>query len=301
MRYIDKYRMHSSAHALNVRFLKFLYRKNIANPEPSPADSERSFKSFKRYKNDWIPLLLQEQLYEGASRCCFCMRKLVDSAGLINIEHVIPKSLSGLEGQTQYAYYSTFAPALRDHIMMADDFGRKTFNELNDINNESHLPHTIGLSNLVAACNGKRNSFNTIGCCCNWLRSSDKIMPIMLMPNADTDVKYDANGILTISCNDGSLNKIIDELNDTTLQEIRSIWYHLSRVEKDLTDALNMPILERINWFKEGYATTNFATLPTNVKRYIGALTARDSDTYWELLLAYDWFYFYPSYAKQRN
>lgn len=307
MRYIDKYRKHVKAHALNVLFLKDCYSDDIHNPIPSPANPDGSFADFKKteYRGDgangWKNLLLEEQTFSDCARCCYCMRKLNPKNGKINYEHIIPRSLSGIKGQTQYDYYSYHAPALHEHVMMADEFVAKTFTSIADIEKEVKMPHTTALSNLVVACNGKRNTFASTGCCCNGNREDDKIMPIMLMPNANTDVNYDTNGILTISCNDGSLNKIIDELNDTTLQEIRSIWYHLSRIEKDLTNALNMPILERINWFKEGYATTNFATLPTNVKRYIGALTASDSDTYWELLLAYDWFYFYPDYAKQRN
>ena len=125
------------------------------------------------------------------------------------------------------------------------------------------------------------------------------------MPNADTDVVYDANGILIISCDDGTLKNITEELNDTTLQEIRSMWYHLSRVKKDLSHAVTMPIKERIEWFKTAYSTSDFTTLSEKIKKYTSYLdkdsSDKDSDTYWKLLLSYDWFYYYPAYAKQRN
>ena len=297
MRYIDKYRMHASAHALNIRYLKYVYRQNISNPTPSLADGNRSFKSFKRYQADWKPLLLQEQMFDGASRCCYCMRKLDSTKGLTNVEHVIPKSSPNLG---DYTYYASHAPALRDHVIMADVFVAKSFTNVNDIDNEVMMPHTIGLSNLVVACNGKRDTWVTTGCCCNGNRKNDKMMPIMLMQNADTDVKYDANGILTIACNDGTLDKIINELNETTLQEIRSVWYHLSRVNKDIAHAETMPKIERANWFKEAYKESNFTDIPENAKRYSCVLDKTGSDTYWHLLLAYDWFYYYPGYAKQR-
>lgn len=305
MRYIDKYLMHAAAHAINVCFLQDCYRNNINSPIPSPAHANRSYDDFKKSEyrdgvNGWQRLLLEEQKSEGHARCCYCMRRLDQSRGKMNYEHIIPRSLSGAEGQTQYTYYSSQAPALRDHVTMADDFATKTFSVISDINNETRMPHITGLSNLVVACNGKRDSFETTGCCCNGNRKDDKIMPIMLMQNADTDVKYDANGILTISCNDGTLNKVIEELNETTLQEIRSVWYYLSRVNKDISQAETMSKADRANWFKEAYKKNNFTEIPENAKRYSCVLDKTEADTYWHLLLAYDWFYYYPEYARQR-
>lgn len=310
MRYIDKYRMHTAAHALNVLFLQDCYSGDIHNPIPSPANPDSSYDDFKKAKYrdgeyGWKNLLLAEQDVEKTPRCCYCMRKLNPQTGKINYEHIIPRSLSGIEGQTQYDYYSSHAPALRDHVMIANDFMEKSFVTTEDIGKEPRMPHTTALSNLVVACNGKRETFASTGCCCNGNRQDDKIMPIMLMPNADTDVVYDANGILIISCDDGTLKNITEELNDTTLQEIRSIWYHLSRVKKDLSHAVTMPIKERIEWFKTAYSTSDFTTLSEKIKKYTSYLdkdsSDKDSDTYWKLLLSYDWFYYYPAYAKQRN
>lgn len=305
MRYIDKYRMHAAARAINVRFLQDCYRNDINNPIPSPAHPKLSYDDFKKssYRDGvsgWKNLLLEEQKSEGHARCCYCMRRLNPSKGKMNYEHIIPRSLSGADGQAQYRYYSSKAQALRDHVIMADDFVTKTFNAVSDINNEIRMPHITGLSNLVVACNGKRDSCVTTGCCCNGNREDDKIMPIMLMQNADTDVKYDENGILTISCNDGTLDKIIKELNEITLQEIRSVWYHLSRVNKDVAHAETMPKIERANWFKEAYKKSSFIDIPEEAKRYSCVLDNTEADTYWHLLLAYDWFYYYPGYARQR-
>ena len=297
MRYIDKFGHHKEALEKNILYLKSIYSRNITSPDPSPADGKRSYKSFKRFKRQWLPLLFEEQSDYGASRCCYCMRKLGNQT---SVEHIIPKSLSGVEGQSQYVYYSSFASAIRDHIIMADLFAQKTFTSVDEIDNEYRMPHTTGLSNLVLSCDGK-GVFGSDGCCCNNKRKDDKIMPIMIMEQANTDVKYDPNGIMTISCDDGSLKMITDELNSDTLKEIRSVWYHLSKISKDISNALSMPMKERIEWFKAAYNTSNFSTLKEDVRRSSGFGEKANADTYWKLLLAYDWFYYYSEYAKQRK
>lgn len=305
MKYIDKYRMHVAAHSINVGFMKDCYANDIQNPLPSPDNPKTSYEDFKKSKyrdgiNGWKRLLLSEQTFENHPRCCYCMRKLNDAVGKINYEHVIPRKLSGDEGQNQYEYYSTKSPALKDHVTMADVFVKNTYTSVNDIEREEKMPHITALSNLVVACNGTRDTFNTVGCCCNGNRQEDMILPIMLMDNVETCVKYDANGLISIACNDGTLDKIIEDLNADTFTEIRSVWYHLSKVSKNISNALTMPMKERIEWFKEAYSTADFTTLKDEVKRYSGFGEKDNADTYWKLLLAYDWFYYYPGYAKQR-
>lgn len=304
MRYIDKYRYHDTALAINRRFLKDCYANDIKNPLPSPADAKRSYDDFKKpaYRDGhdgWKSHLLNEQTIEGHARCCYCMRRLNPDKGLINYEHIIPRSLTFKDNGDDCQYYMNHAPALRDHVVIADVFCRDSFDSVNDIDQKELMPHTTALSNLLAACNGKHDSFQTTGCCCNGTRSDDKLLPLMLMANADTDTIYDANGLLSITSNDGTWDKTIQELNEMTLVEIRSVWYNLSKIAVDITTAETMPIAKRISWFKAAYNTENFESLPDNVKRYIGIPFATD-DTYWKLLLAYDWFYLYPRYAQQR-
>ena len=74
---------------------------------------------------------------------------------------------------------------------MADEFEKKSFASTNDIEGEDKMPHITALSNLVVACNGTRDTFNTIGCCCNGNRKDNKILPIMLMEHASRN-----NGIM---------------------------------------------------------------------------------------------------------
>lgn len=281
------------------------YASDIQNPLPSPDNPNSSFDDFKKSQyrdgaNGWKKLLLSEQTFEEHPRCCYCMRRLNPQASKINIEHIIQRSLSGNEGQTQYRYYSSKAPALSDHVMMADVFAKNKFTFVKDIDSEERMPHITALSNLVVACNGTRDTFDTVGCCCNGNRKENMILPIMLMKKVETSVRYDQNGLIFLTCNDGTWDKIVKELNADTFKEIRSVWYHLSKVNKDISNAITMPMKDRIEWFKEAYSTTNFTSLKEEVKRYSGFGEKDQSDTYWKLLLAYDWFYYYPGYANQR-
>jgi hypothetical protein len=183
---------------------------------------------------------------------------------------------------------------------LADTFRNRSFTKLDDIDREIKMPHTTALTNLLAACNGTRNTFDSKGCCCNGARGESKLLPIMLMQNAESLIKYDANGlVVSLITNDDTWSDTLRQLNSDTFKEIRSVWYRLSRVNRNLIDAVNMPIEERIEWFKSAYSIDNFAELPDEVRKYAGISSG--TGTYWDLLLAYDWFYYYPGYASQRK
>lgn len=305
MRYIDKRKQHELAHAINVRFLRDCYAQDLSHPLPSPGDTKQSFEDFKKsaYRDGpdgWKALLLNEQTAEGAPRCCYCMRKLDEKAGMINYEHVIPRMLKGKAGLEDYEYYCRQAPVLAEHVVLADAFCNKTFTNLDDIDRETKMPHTTALTNLLAACNGTRDTFESKGCCCNGARGESRLLPIMLMQDAESFIKYDANGlVISFVKDDDTWRDTLDQLNSDTLKEIRSVWHRLSRVDRNLTGAVNMPLKERIEWFKSAYSTDNFAELPENVRKYAGISSG--TGTYWHLLLAYDWFYYYPGYASQRK
>lgn len=308
MKYVDKYRRHEEAHDFNVRYLKNRFGKSFPN-------GREPYKKFKRkYGGDnehpgWKHLLLEEQ--DG--RCCYCMRRLSEEKEAVNYEHVIPCSLEGKRGQEEYAYYAEQAPALRDFVEMADVFAEKfrilsmrEFASVDDLDRLEKMPHTIALANLLAACNGIRNQKYSRGCCCNHSRSDDRILPVMLMKDAVHRVQYDKNGILSIVGQEASWKKIIDELNDKTLQEIRSIWYYISRTTyrpeniRALYEEQDMLMRSRglIELFKQAYGKDNFRDIPQEVQRYV-PLTRPDapeegeSNFYLSTLLAYDWFYDY--------
>lgn len=308
MKYIDKERYHDEAHAINVRFLKDCY-EDLDNPYPSPKDpslfddfSKPDYAYGKGNTPGWRPLLHKEQ--DG--RCCYCMRRLSEERTKANYEHVIPRSLRGEQGREEYAYYTKHAPALQKYVALADVFAEKKFASKEDLEQEEKMPHTIALANLLAACNGVRDSEYSRGCCCNHDRSDGRILPIMLMEDAADRVRYDENGILSIVGQDASWKKIIDELNDKTLQEIRSIWYHISRTTyrpeniRALYEEQDMLTRSRglIELFKQAYGKDNFKDIPQEVQRY-APLTRPDAPEesapyfYLSTLLAYDWFYDY--------
>ena len=329
MKYIDKYSRHKEAHDFNVQFLKFLREQGS-----SSLNGRNAFEKFKeKYgrRNDsrgWRHLLYEEQ--DG--RCCYCMRRLSDKKGEVSYEHVIPCSLKGELGQKEYAYYAEQAPALRDFVEMEDVFAEREFVSVEDWDRQEKMPHTIALANLLAACNGKRElrsddaaaegmrQIDECGCYFNNYRSNDRILPVMLME--DVEAVYIPNGNLTfpefMTDNEESsvydepydelLKKIVDRtdgLNHKTLQEVRSIWYHISRTAyrpEDIQSIYKLPdkmkrSRELIKIFKEAYRGKGKdleEEPPDEVLKYaLIPKKGRTKDFYLSTLLAYDWFYDY--------
>ena len=327
MKYVDKYSRHEEAHDFNVRYLKNRFGKSFPN-------GREPYKKFKRkYGGDnehpgWKHLLLEEQ--DG--RCCYCMRRLSEEKEAVNYEHVIPCSLEGKRGQEEYAYYAEQAPALRDFVEMADVFAEREFASVDDLDRLEKMPHTIALANLLAACNGKRElrsddaaaegkrQIDEYGCYFNNYRSNDRILPVMLME--DVEAVYTPNGNLTfpefMTDNEESsvydepydelLKKIVDRtdgLNHKTLQEVRSIWYHISRTAyrpEDIQSIYKLPdkmkrSRELIKIFKEAYRGKGKdleEEPPDEVLKYaLIPQKDRTKDFYLSTLLAYDWFYDY--------
>lgn len=107
---------------------------------------------------------------------------------------------------------------------------------------------------------------------------------------------------------DDPLQKIVDRmdgLNHKTLQEIRSIWYHVSRTSYRPEDIQTLyklsDKLERshklIQLLKEAYGRKGSEEPPDETLKYtlIPTPKGETKDFYLETLLAYDWFYDYYS------
>lgn len=294
MRYIDKYQFAQQAHDINVKFLQDCYQGGCMPMLPRVDDPDLSYEDFKKRiyrfgengQSGWQNLLMQEQ----ESRCCYCMRKLEQTK--LNIEHVVPRTLSGVRGQKEYADYSSYAPAIRDFVMIADEFAQKSFDNLDAIAHEMKMPHITAEANLLAACNGKRGAVNT-GCCCNNTRKDNFIRPIMLMQDCDQHVDYDELGILSVLPYEDSLAKILEELNDETFQQIRKIWYRLSGTTYTVSQIESLTeYVDRVILFKQAFSVSNFEEdLSDEIKKYAGILGNPQRDFYWNLLLSYDWFF----------
>ena len=300
MKYIDKNRFAGEAHAINVRYLQDCYQ-GASSPMIPKVDSKQSFEDFKkreyRYGNaemkGWEDLLIKEQ--EG--RCCYCMRTLIPRK--LNIEHVIPKTLCGDRGAAEYGRYAGCAQALRDYVMIADQFAEKTFANQADIDSEQRMPHITAEANLLAACNGKWGKPET-GCCCNNCRQDAFIVPIMLMEECKEYVDYDENGIVSVLPIEPTLKTIIEELNDETFIQVRKIWYKISGspYSPDEVKAAT-GYVERVVILKTAFGVANFEDdLSEDIKKFARLEGNLHSTLYWDLLLSYDWFYHF--YKERR-
>lgn len=293
MKYIDKYRFADEAHAVNVLYLQDCYQGADSPMIPS-VDSKQSFEDFKKYKyrygnanmRGWEKLLIEEQ--EG--RCCYCMRSLIP--GKMNFEHVVPKSLGGVRGASEYGQYAAFAPAIKDYVMIADQFAQKSFATQADIDNEQKMPHITAEANLLAACNGKWRKPET-GCCCNNFRQDAFVVPLMLMKDCQERVDYDENGLVSVFPEEPTLKTIVNELNDETFTQVRRIWYKISRTAYSLDEVkLANGYVERVMILKAAFGVANFENdLPNEIKKFARLEGNLQSTLYWDLLLSYDWFY----------
>ena len=291
MRYIDKRRYHLECVAINRRFLRDCYLEDVSNPFPRPDDTDASFEDFKKpeYRkgeNGWEEVLLKEQGY----RCCYCMRRLdSEREGLISFEHIIPRSVSSGE---EFNYYQQQSPVLSDYVIASDVFSIASLGILDSL---EKMPHITALTNLMVSCNGKRgkpviDEKHRSGCCCNNSRGNNRMMPIQLMEGASNSVSYDRFGILMISDQDGTLDSIVEDLNDDTLKEIRSVWYHLSFSDKREEDIIGMDLWQRIDLMKEVYHQEDYTSIPEEIRRYIGDVSSESGSFHWELFKDYGWF-----------
>ena len=87
---------------------------------------------------------------------------------------------------------------------------------------------------------------------------------------------------------DNSWDMVLKKLNGDTFQQIRSIWFHLSRTDYTVEQIMRMSnIAERIRLFKNAYNINNFESLDIEIQKYSGI----ESNTYWDILMSFDWFY----------
>lgn len=282
MRYVDKYTLHEKGYAINKLFLQRCWNseENCMYPQIANADSLYDEYRKAEFRDKWIPLLLNEQ--DG--RCCYCMRKLDDRK--LNVEHVVPRSAKGESGQREYERYASNAPAIRDHVALVDNM--PAIVGINDIDKIEKMPHAIAHSNLLASCNGVSGLEKDGVCCCNEARKNNYLLPLMLMEDGPERVRYSKMGIMYLTEEEASWETVIDKLNGDSLQQIRSVWYHLSTTSYTVDDIEGMSNMkDRMTLFKEAFAIDDFELLDEELQKYAGI----ESIVYWDILMNYDWFY----------
>lgn len=291
MEYIDKTPFIKKEREINTAYLQDCFNKEcrIFYPE---IDTDQSYANFsaKKYRkgiDGWENLLLLEQ----KGRCCYCMRKLDNCAR--NIEHVIPRNIDPDNPQEEFKKYTQASATLDANVMLASDFSKIKFNSTEDIAKTTKMPHRIALQNLLVSCNGKFGSPSS-GCCCNNARSNDYLLPLMLMPNVTNKVIYDGiSGVVVISPQEPSWEKMVEMLNDDTYKEVRVLWHKIWK-HKDKIDLDSFESFEgrdRIIFLKTIFDVDNFLNIPEEYKKYAGVV--ENNDIYWQLLMDFDWFLSY--------
>lgn len=293
MRYIDKNGTHNEAHSINVLFIL----ECLSNGW-TIAHKKCTFQSFnsdqKGYRSQWHNLLNNEQ----QGRCCYCMKRLNPSN--VSIEHIIPRAFTVSKNALEYRQYVQDAPVLGDFVMLADDYKCQLDAGTLNIATEQRMNHLVGLANLLLACPEPKSEMNKehldwLGCNCNNARGKKYLLPIMLTPNVDTDIKYSVDGSFYFIDNKkypesrSGVQFLLHHLNTDSLKEVRHLWYKLSKTSlQDSTMLKTAELKDRIQFFKDAFETDNFEKIEEKYKKY--AAIGTDTDLYWRMLLAFDWF-----------
>lgn len=293
MRYIDKSAKAAEGRALNIQFLKSIFDNSTLHFKIQ-LDRVAYNKYRKDLGNHWRPLLIHEQ----DNLCCYCMRELTNAEhSEFTAEHVIPRSLRGVDDRNEFQRYVSgkiYASCLGKNVEYSDDTENRTYTSVNDIDIIPKMPHIIAHENLLAACKGIRGS-NDEGCCCNNERGREYLTPYMLIPGEYARFRYDINGIVSISPEDASWEKILKLLNGETLQEIRYIWRLIAFNTKFGKHHFkyDTPEMQRMNILKSAFKKNNFIDIIPKYKKYAGKIMSKGNDFTWKLLVDYRWFFDY--------
>ncbi|MGL5635556.1 MAG: hypothetical protein ACRDD0_01595 [Bacteroidales bacterium] len=219
------------------------------------------------YKNQLRDVLIDEQ----NALCCYCMRRLFKDE-TTTLEHIIPKS----SDQDQLNSYKADYPNFFNEVVHLDLFV--------DTSPFPPYPHSVAYQNLSASCNGILEGGDDSSCCCNNKRGNKVIYPLFLDPNIAISIKYTKLGIIISSPNNPTFEKTITnlDLNYRTLVEIRFLW---SAIANKLPDREVFNNKREIS--KSVFETDLLSEITEPYKKYF------TNEYYWNLLLSYDWFYFY--------
>ncbi len=286
---INKKTLRSDFDVYCIQFLKDRRnRQGVFLPNLKEVKSYKMF-SNKKYRKTAIPkgsrfggwqqILLDEQV----CRCCYCMRNLSDNN--FSVEHIVPKSFEGLNETDEFDFYCKMSSEINSHVVLGSVFDSSAKNV--DLDNLVKYPHTIAHSNLIITCRD-----NGPGCSCNYDRGNKRILPFMLMDDADSWLKYTELGELKLSYQDVdvSFNTLYHlNINTETLQQIRHLWYLFSRIKIRPNTSNTLSFQQKEDFLKSAFCKNDFMDVDVSYQKYL------TNTYYWDLFLQYNWFYDYYS------
>lgn len=301
MRYIDKNLNLAEGNRYTSDFLQEAFNVEEAcfYPDVALEASYSNFSSRKyRYgegleegRNGLEPLLVSEQ----GNYCCYCMGRIESHD--VALEHIVPRNFDEEQNPAdEFAYYAGYAPMLSEHVELAGEFAKRRFTNKEEIKKQAKYPHLVSYVNLVASCHGIIGKKGKTSCFCNHPRGNKRIIPLMLMNETSAIVKYNEVGMIIVDLPaKGEAKDTVEalQLNHDTLQEIRMLWYKISRTNRTVEEVVLIDNLkDRILLLKEIFNIADYTQLDERWKKYAPSGKEK-AMAYWNLFIKYDWFYGY--------
>ncbi len=230
--------------------------------------------SSQEFKQNLRPNLKQLLLNEQSNLCCYCMRQ-INNDETTTLEHIVPKSTSALVELNQFTHFAI----INDNVCLQSVFDNATTQQ-----NTPPFPLEIAYENLTTSCKGDFPGGATYHIC-NHRRGSNFVEPLFYVSTIETVITYRKAGILfsTNSAYDLSITTL--NLNYDSLERVRQVWYHISvenlaDIENAVTETDRNTIL-----------TVNLMSL--SKARRMQLIADFKTETFWNVLLQYKWFYNY--------
>lgn len=285
MLYINKSAQRDEGNKITKNYLLDIWLKEERR---YPVDYDGSFKSLPSKENSHYVQMTNILLQNQNCHCCYCMRRLT-GVGDTTLEHIVPQSATAEDFEK---YRKDEFPYIKNHLILSDVFSKKINPPL------VPRPHTVSYDNLVASCKGlfpRINEINeaeqdTSGHTCNNVRGNKEALPIYLLHNVSSIIKYQKNGDIVVSpenewCSSATTMIISANLTRESLTDIRRLWYVFKNVPReDILSCKNeddrlAPILD--NLYLTDIDRKSIKRLSLKFKK----------EDYWKIFLLYDWFH----------
>lgn len=287
MRHIDKNILRDEFDRYTRMYLREAWCEDTFEFSPKLA-SKTSYDCFskKKYKfgtgkdgdNGWLDVLMREQ----NSLCCYCMRRI--KADEVSVEHLVPESADNLSDE--FEFYGSMAPYLKSFVITGSEFDSIAADV--DIDTHTRMPHLIAHGNLFSACSSQKP-----GCSCNNKRGNKRIIPFMLMEDAEKFISYDEEGKMILLHEDNKMAEatlVNLNINTDTLKQIRHMWCLFARndIHPDLDRTYDLMEKDKIIRKALGLGIDDVIQY-----EYQKFLLPDSKEYYWNLLLKYEWFWDY--------